>query len=74
MIEYPFCNYQHQPGCICGRTILELMQKTARCVELLKKLADDEECRLDHHGACQTHRLENPCTVAEVRNFLKEGK
>jgi len=28
--EYIVCNYQHQPGCICGRTIRELQEKIAK--------------------------------------------
>ncbi len=41
---------------------------------LLEKLIDADECRLDHHGLCQTHRLENPCSVAAARVFLTSGR
>ena len=37
---------------------------------LLGKLVDDEPCRLDHHGNCQSHNLENPCSVARARDLL----
>jgi hypothetical protein len=50
-----------------------MTQKTLRkAVEIIKSLIDDEKCRYDHHGNCQTHRLENPCEVAEARKFLLE--
>jgi hypothetical protein len=32
----------------------------------------DGECELDHHGLCQTHFLESPCSVAEARALLAE--
>jgi hypothetical protein len=41
-----------------------------RAIELLKTFVDDDPCRLDHHGNCQTHSLGNPCNVAEAREFL----
>lgn len=31
---------------------------------------DDGECRLDHHGYCQSHWLEDPCSVAVARDLL----
>lgn len=31
-----------------------------------------EDCRLDHHGYCQTHFLEKDCTVAATGEFLLE--
>jgi len=40
-------------------------------VELLRNLVDYEECRTDHHGYCQTHRLEENCSVAEAREALE---
>lgn len=30
----------------------------------------DAECRYDHHGFCQAHFVEKPCTVAEMRAGL----
>lgn len=36
----------------------------------LDDLTDDEECRLDHHGYCQTHTLSKPCANATARALL----
>jgi hypothetical protein len=33
----------------------------------------DTPCRFDHHGNCQEHFLENPCSVAEARGILKNN-
>ena len=37
----------------------------------LEGLVDDEECRFDHHGNCQTHYLGNPCEMATARAVLR---
>lgn len=38
--------------------------------EALESLLDDDKCRYDHHGYCQTHYLGDPCEVAEARRIL----
>ena len=65
---------------------LAAVQKViATAVGLLDRLVDDEPCRHDHHGLCQTHSLGtdehgNPdCQVEAARKFLaalaaREGK
>ena len=45
---------------------------TERLLEVVEMLVDDEPCRLDHHGNCQAHNLENPCTTARARALIKE--
>jgi hypothetical protein len=32
-----------------------------------------EPCRLDHHGYCQTHFIENPCSVAELNDAIRKA-
>jgi hypothetical protein len=43
-----------------------------RAMVLLTNLADDEACRLDHHGQCQTHNLETVCSVAAARDLCDQ--
>ncbi len=44
--------------------------------ELVYQLTDDEECRLDHHGYCQTHcyfgRYE--CPTSKARKLLNKAR
>ena len=40
--------------------------------ELLKRNIDDEPCRLDHHGYCQAHYLEEDCSVAAALAALEK--
>ena len=47
-----------------------LIERIEQLEELLGKLIDDEPCRLDHHGYCQTHRLEENCSVARARELI----
>lgn len=43
-----------------------------RLVQVVRDLVDDEPCRLDHHGYCQTHGCLSPgeCAVARGRRLL----
>ncbi len=38
--------------------------------ELLLVAVDYDECRFDHHGFCQTHWLEKPCSMEVIRAGL----
>ena len=61
---------------ICAEAYAELTRLTSELSKarvLLESLVDDEPCRTDHHGYCQTHNLSHPCEVAEARRYLKEG-
>ncbi len=51
-----------------------LKGKVERLKEVLKGLLKTTEgdCRLDHHGNCQTHGLNTPCEVALARKLLQE--
>jgi hypothetical protein len=40
--------------------------------ELLRRNIDDEPCRLDHHGYCQAHYLEEDCSVAAALAALEK--
>ena len=40
----------------------------------LEALVDDEECRFDHHGNCQTHALSNPCNMQRARDIITKAK
>ena len=47
--------------------------KDKRIAELeaaLQGLIDDEPCRHDHHGYCQTHFVTAPCEMAAARKAL----
>lgn len=39
-----------------------------------ENIIDDEECSYDHHGYCQTHNLEEDCSVKKLRNNIQELK
>ena len=41
-------------------------------VEVLRERVDDEPCHYDHHGYCQAHNVENPCSVAVGRALLAQ--
>lgn len=43
-------------------------------LKALEKMVDDEPCRHDHHGNCQTHDLSNPCNMAEDRTIIAKAK
>ena len=36
----------------------------------LDAFVDDEPCRLDHHGICQAHGIDKPCSVATAKALL----
>lgn len=38
---------------------------------LLSELTDNEPCRLDHHGYCQTHNLSEDCSNKRAKELLK---
>lgn len=41
-----------------------------RLRDLLSRNIDDDPCWRDHHGYCQTHYLEEDCSVAAARAAL----
>lgn len=47
-------------------------KRLAELEAALRAVIDDEPCRYDHHGYCQTHLLGKPCEVAEARRLLVE--
>lgn len=48
-----------------------IQKKLNEAIKIIKNLIDDEECRYDHHGYCQTHTCGMPCEVAEARKFIE---
>ena len=46
----------------------------AELVEALDGLIDDEPCRYDHHGYCQSHFITAPCEMAVARATLAKVK
>lgn len=52
--------------------IYAMLAFAERAYPLLANLTDDDECRFDHHGNCQTHHLERTCSVAASRDLLDE--
>lgn len=51
--------------------IQALTAEVERLRKLLQRNIDNEPCRLDHHGYCQTHYLEEDCSVAAARAALE---
>lgn len=40
----------------------------------LRGLMDDEPCRYDHAGYCQTHSVSKPCVMAAARTALAPAR
>jgi hypothetical protein len=51
-------------------TLTTYKKQLGKSNALLYEFIDDEECRFDHHGYCQSHSLTSPCVVAQTREFL----
>jgi hypothetical protein len=49
--------------------IQELEEATATVLEILGPCN-----HFDHHGCCQTHFVEKPCSVGILREILEKGK
>jgi hypothetical protein len=47
--------------------------KPREALERLLEAIGPGECDLDHHGYCQSHFVENPCSVALARAALREA-
>jgi hypothetical protein len=49
-----------------------LAEQLREAVDLLATFVDDEPCRFDHHGYCQTHGWldEGECNVARARRLI----
>ena len=48
-----------------------LLSELKRCREALDGLIDDDDCRFDHHGYCQTHFSgSSPCVMETARKAL----
>lgn len=47
-------------------------QRMRRWLHEFANEVHEGECRIDHNGNCQAHFINQPCLVAEVREFLKE--
>ena len=45
-------------------------QTIGKLTEALRQLVDYDECRHDHNGNCQTHGINNPCSMAIARDVL----
>ena len=56
-----------------GERFKELVAENSALADLLARNIDDDPCRRDHHGYCQTHYLEEDCSVDAARKFL-EGR
>lgn len=57
-------------GLVLTRAYRALAEEADALRAALTGLVDDEPCRLDHHGACQTHGASNPCAMAAARAAL----
>lgn len=57
------CDFQMEP-------LIAQANLAVDAVAALRLVADDEPCRLDHHGECQTHSLLNPYEQFAIRSIL----
>ncbi len=57
-----------------AREIRELKAQLARVEEALEAMlfGEDEPCRYDHEGFCQTHGVSKPCRVVSARAALAQ--
>ena len=49
-----------------------LREEIERLKEILERVVDGEDCRIDHNGFCQTHYSDEPCTNALMRQVLND--
>lgn len=56
--------------------VMKACNSYADLLAACKAAIDDEECRFDHHGNCQTHTCGNPCEQKLLREAVAkaEGK
>ena len=59
-------NLTKQAEVNCG-----LFNEVARLREALEMWEDNDDCRFDHHGCCQTHGGD-PCRMQSLKQALKE--
>jgi hypothetical protein len=52
------------------RYVVKLEDENVRLRAALWAFVDDEPCRLDHEGYCQTHGVSRPCRVVTARTLL----
>ena len=58
-------------GCDPVSELESLRAQLKEALEVVARMIEgDGECRLDHHGYCQEHRLELDCSVKRAREFL----
>jgi hypothetical protein len=55
-----------------GRTLANarLIAAAPDVYHALREFIDDEPCRLDHEGYCQTHQLTRPCIMVKAKNAI----
>ena len=76
-----------QPGLFAWKTMLSeiltemsdyaghgMMSTFPELLKVAEEFIDDEKCRLDHHGNCQTHGLQNPCEQMLLRKIVAKAK
>ncbi len=63
--------YAHPKILEAADRIQALTAEVWRLRKLLQRNIENEPCRLDHHGYCQTHYLEEDCSVAAARAALQ---
>lgn len=51
---------------------LEAFAIAEKLAEALKNLIDTNLCWYDHHGLCQEHNLENPCSNQIAKDTISE--
>lgn len=43
-------------------------------MEALEPFMDDDPCSFDHHGNCQAHLVDNPCSMVKARLALARAR
>jgi hypothetical protein len=65
------CGYEKPTGYPCAGCQQNLIGN-AEFVLSEWLILHDEECRVDHHGRCQTHFLEINCIVLRTKELVKK--
>ena len=77
--EQIYCGKEGQVVCDCLKDadsahVVHCVNMHDELVTALEGLVDEEECRYDHHGNCQTHAVNNPCEMEVARKALAKAK
>lgn len=55
-------------------TLLRARELIWKFIAVWEAMLDPDECRLDHHGYCQSHNLGRPCEQVLLREAISQAK